>query len=535
MSQENLTDRPVILVVDDLKDSYASLVQGVSRYRSGKLSKEFDFEYASCYPELRDWYLGNRGRFVSLIIQDVDFSHTKDERRLVGYPELFRPMSRTFDTRALQGLLIYGYLRQENIDRTTPVVFVSGRVGMETTREFANFMVNPGYGSCAFVPESAVGEQFYPRIAESIDALALRPLDDGKRLHWRDHHHMVVGRARRMASLVHEVERIGPLDAIVLLLGKPGVGKELVANALHRCSGRYMEADPARKYPCTVNMAALGKSLIEDELFGHERGAYTGAAGERAGIFEAARGSTVFLDEIGEIDKEIQSKLLRTIEYHRVKRIGASIEIEVEMRIVATTNRPMEDLQKLFRPDFYSRLVQHCILVPSLRERWEGEPGEVVEYDLKQMFDYVIDQMNRDTRNKRRIRMERTAVRFVRQLVEEHIDGSNEIFDGNMRTLRNIIERAYERAQYDGSKEIGFGHIIPTLAFQRLTHAQAEASSEPAPTLEALVGTLNLAQIERKAIAEALAKANHNQSKAAELLGVHRDTLRRKLEDKEPK
>jgi transcriptional regulator with GAF, ATPase, and Fis domain len=403
---------------------------------------------------------------------------------------------------------------------------------MESTSEFAEFMVDPGYGSCTFVPESAVGDEYYPRIAGTIDAMALRPLSDERRRYWRDPHRMVMGRARKMALLAHDIERIGPSDAIVLLLGRPGVGKELVANALHRCSHRYVEGDPERRYPCTVNMAALDKSLIEDELFGHERGAYTGAAGERQGIFEAASDSTVFLDEIGEIDHDTQGKLLRAMEYYRIKRLGSSFEIEVHMRIIASTNRTIEDLQQRFRPDFYSRLVQHCMHVPSLRERWESEPAAVVEYDLEQMFDFVVEEMNRDVRHRRRMKMERTAVRFVRQLVEEYMDGSNTIFDGNMRTLRNIIERAYERAQYDGSAEIGLGHIMPTLAFVQMTQAAASKPPRPGITLESVAGTLNLDQLADLAIDEALAKTNQHITDAALLLGIHRETLRRRLAER---
>lgn len=529
MSGATSDPKPVVLVVDDLRDSYDSLVTNVNNYQSGRLAEEFDFEYVGSYVELKDWYQCNSGRFVSLIIQDVDFSHVRDEKKLVGQPDALRPAQQPLDVRALQGLLIYGSMRQNNIDRVVPVLFVSCRVGTESIIEFSSFIVNPGYGSCSFVPESAVGDEYYPRICEQLDTLALRPLTDEQRRRWVEQHHMVTGRARKMAFLTYEIERIGSSDAIVLLLGKPGVGKELVANALHRCSGRYSSGDPLREYPRTVNMAALDKSLIEDDLFGHENGAYTGAVGARAGIFEAAHGSTVFLDEIGDIDQDTQRKLLRTIEYYRIKRIGSSAEVDVDMRIIATTNRAIDDLQVRFRPDFYARLAQHCIAVPSLRERWENEPGRVLDSDIEEFFEYILDVMNRNPRHRRKIQMERTAVRFVRQLVEEYIDGGNNIFIGNVRTLRNIIERSYERAQYDGSKEIGLGHVMPTIGLVRLMNSQSAPKPPEGGTIESVVGNLNLEAVECRAIKEALAKNGNNQTRAADELGIHRDTLHRKM------
>ncbi|MBN2464009.1 sigma-54-dependent Fis family transcriptional regulator [candidate division WOR-3 bacterium] len=545
--------KPVILVVDDLATSYESLVASIGRHDGGRLAREFDYIHLDCFSALRQWYSRNRSRFVSLIVQDVDFSHVQDERKLVDYPDILKPLRRTLDIKALQGFLIYGYLRQNNIDRIAPVIFVSCRIGMESTSEFSEFIIRPGYGLCSFVPESAVGDQYYPKIAESIDALAIRPLTEEQRNNWTSGHHMVIGRARKMAFLAYEIERIGPSDATVLLLGGPGVGKELVANALHRCSYRYVENDPGREYPLTVNMAALSPNLVEDELFGHQRGAFTGATGERAGILESARGSTVFLDEIGDIGQETQVKLLRAMEYHRIKRVGSSREMSIDMRIIAATNRTVPELQTRFRPDFYGRLVQHCIPVPSIRERWENEPGDSVEADIEDLAQFVIRTMNASPRHKRHLGIERTAVKLIRQVVQQHVDGSEDLLDGNIRTLRNIIERAYERAQYDGSPEIGLGHVMPALGMVRLLNSQTPRPGIPGPgeqdqitvpastetpttdpfALQNLVGTLNLQDVERRAIKEALEKTGNNQTHAAELLGIHRDTLRRKMAEHE--
>jgi len=529
--------KPVILVVDDLVTSYESLVANIGRYEGGRLTREFDYIHLDCLAALRQWYSRNRSRFVSLIVQDVDFSHIQDERKLVDYPDILKPLQRTLDIKALQGFLIYGYLRQNNIDRIAPVIFVSCRIGMESTSEFSEFIIRPGYGLCSFVPESAVGDQYYPKIAAAIDALAIRPLTDEQRARWR-----------KMAFLAYEIERIGPSDATVLLLGGPGVGKELVANALHRCSYRHIDGDSDRQYPLTINMAALSPNLVEDELFGHQRGAFTGATGARSGILESAQGSTVFLDEIGDVGQETQVKLLRAMEYHRIKRVGSSHEIQIDMRIIAATNRTVPELQTRFRPDFYGRLVQHCIPVPSIRERWENEPGDNVEADIEDLALFVIQTMNASPRHKRHLGIERTAIKLIRQVVQQHVDGGDDLLDGNIRSLRNIIERAYERAQYDGSTELGLGHVMPALGMARLLNTQtprpgftsgsqdstaAPDAGQPlkadGPPLQTAVGTLNLQDIERQAIKEALQKTGNNQTHAAELLGIHRDTLRRKM------
>ncbi len=529
MSRDDARPRPVILVVDDVKENYDSLIHAIEQFDHGRLAREFDFAYVDSYPELKRWYQTNPGRFISLIIQDVDFSHTRTHRTMVDYPDVLRRPGRSGDPLAVQGFLIHAYLRQEDIDRTSPVLFVSCRLSTDQMAEFSSLLINPGYGNCAFVSEDASGGDYYHQVCMSIDTQALRPLDEAGQVHWREHHHMVVGRSRRMAHLVYEIQRIGPTNATVLLLGRTGVGKELVANALHRLSSRF--DDELNRYPLTVNVAALDKNLIEDELFGHDQGAFTGARDERAGILESAHGSSVLLDEVGELDRETQTKLLRAIEYRRVKRIGSSRETEVDIRIIASTNRTMPELQTRFRPDFYTRLVQHCIPVPSLRERWEDEPPAVIEHDVNELFDFVIEQMNCDPRHKRRLTLERATARFIRQLVQQYVDGDNTIFDGNVRSLRNVIERAYERAQYDGSSQISLGHVMPTLGIIRIMNLRAEAQPDSDATLERVVGSLDLRAVERRAITEALAKTGQNQTQAAELLGIHRDTLRRKMSD----
>ncbi len=524
--------RPIILVVSDQRERFEGLLHHLRSRDGGRLHEKFNFEYLECYAALKNWYYHNRGRFVSLIILDVDFSEVRDERKLLGYPEVRYPVPKDFDPRAFQGFLIYASLRSNDIDRIAPVVFIANPAQLSDAQRFSEFVVYPGYGSCSFVQESPTKQAvWYEKVAKSIDVLALQPLEEDARGLWRTGDDMVVGQSRKMAYLAHEIERIGRSDAIVLLLGKPGVGKELVANALHRRSHRHSDKDLTRQLPLCVNIAGLGRNLLEDELFGHERGAFTGAISERKGIFETARRSTVFLDEIGDIYKEIQLKLLRAMEYHRIKRLGSSTEVEVDIRIIASTNRSVEELQLRFRPDFYSRLVQHCIMVPSLKERWENEHAKVVERDIDEMSRFVLEEMNKNPRHERKLQMDRGAVKFLYQLVAGYIDGNNNIFEGNIRTLRNIVERAYERAQYDGSPAVSTGHVISTMGIIHFMSTQASASDRG--SIEQSVGSLNLRTLEHKAIAEALNKCSGNQSKAARVLGIHRDTLRRKLSEQD--
>jgi DNA-binding NtrC family response regulator len=518
-------DQPVVLVLDDMRENFDLLLHHVRSQDGGRLAREFQFEYLDCYAALQSWYQLNRSRFVAMLVIDVDFSHTTEPRKLLGFPDVHHPVPKGFDPTAFQGFLLYAGLRHDNIDRIAPVLFVAGTRQLASAQRFSEFVMAPGQGACAFVDEASGGRFNCPAIAERLDALALRPLGEAGRRDWRDRHDMVIGHARPMVALAHEIARIGRSETTVLLLGKPGVGKELVANAIHRLSRRH--AAGSRDLPNTVNIGALDGTLLEDELFGHVRGAFTGAVADRKGIFEAGQNSTVFLDEIGDIAHETQLKLLRCMENRTIKRLGDSHEVGVDIRIVAATNRAIEYLQTNLRPDFYSRLVQHCLVVPSLRERFAGEDPYVLEADLAEFAEFLIEKLNRSPMNPRKLRLDIGAIRFLVQLVGEHVAATSDSFDGNARTLRNLVERSYERAQYDGSPAVSVGHVISTMGVVQFTGRQATLKA--AATLEQTAGTLNLERIERQAISEALRKCGSNHSQAAELLGIHRDTLRRKL------
>jgi DNA-binding NtrC family response regulator len=520
---------PALLIVEGLRDRSRALERCLREHDGGRLADEFELVQLDCFEALRDWYALNPGRFVSIILQGVDFTGVKDESKLVGYPQLKYPVPKDFDPCAYQGLVIYALLRETGIDPLVPVLFVSHAPDTPQAQRFYSFMLYPAQGVCQFV-HVPPGPDGLGVIARRADAAAMRPLDDERRAHWRRTHRMVLGRSRKMVYLGHEIERLGPADSVVLLLGKPGVGKELAANALHRCSRRFVAGDPLREYPTAVNIAALDRNLIESELFGHVRGAFTGSVADREGVFESGSGSTVFLDEIGEIGNEVQLKLLRTIENHRVKRVGGSHEIPVEMRLVAATNRTIDELVLSFRPDFYSRVVQQCLPIPSLVERWQDENPAVVEADLREIFEFVVENKNSGPHGPRPLAVDDGAIRFLHQLVAEYVNGENDVFGGNVRTLRAALEQAWERAQYDGSATVSVGHIISTVGVLRFM-SRRDAPPERRQTLERVVGSLSMKAIEKRAIIEALERCENNITRTADLLGVHRDTLRRRISD----
>ncbi|MEO0116291.1 MAG: sigma 54-interacting transcriptional regulator [candidate division WOR-3 bacterium] len=515
--------KPYILICDDLRESYLTLMEQIRDYQEGRLLSEFEFLHFRHGKELIDWYRKNRGKFVSLVVQDIDFTHLQDEELLTP-EEWGMEFVAPYDVKALQGFIIFSALRK--IDKIVPVLFLSLRVGIASLKKFANLLVGPGYGRATFVPMSAVGENFYPSVVRKIDFFALRPVGEEKKKNWEEEFNFVIGESRLMSYVVGEIEKIAPSDATVMLLGEPGVGKELVARIIHRLSLRFEKEKAEKREPLTVNIAALDYNLIEDELFGHERGAFTGAVLPREGIFESANTSTVFLDEIGELSSEIQIKLLRALEYKRIKRLGASWEREIDIRIIAATNQPLEKLSQTLRPDFYSRLFQHCLLVPSLKERWGNEAPTVVEKDLDRFSHFFIRRIATALPGKKLIPLSPSGHSFLFTLINDYLKGENSLFEGNVRTLRNILERAYERALAENAQEIDIDHLIPTLGMMRFLQKREEGKEEE---IEKSFATLNLQIIEKKAIKEALAKTNGQISRAAELLGIHRETLRKKI------
>jgi DNA-binding NtrC family response regulator len=315
----------------------------------------------------------------------------------------------------------------------------------------------------------------------------------------------VIGTSSAMREVAQQVRRVLDSDVTVCLLGESGSGKEVVARALHE-SGRR------RRGPfVAINCAAIPESLQESELFGHERGAFTGANALHKGRFEQASGGTLFLDELGEMSAATQAALLRTLQEKTVRRVGGTTDIPVNTRIVCATHRDLEAEVEAgrFRKDLYFRLVVYPVEIPALRERRE---------DLASLVGHFLKKLGPD------------VGREVAKVSSTALDAMARYeWPGNVRELQNVVHRAMLACDGD---TIELEHLPPALRKRALptlpdapTLAPAAVPSQP-PDADAL---LNLAEIERRTIERALIAAQGSVSRAAKLLGIGRTTLYRKL------
>ena len=310
----------------------------------------------------------------------------------------------------------------------------------------------------------------------------------------------MVGNSRQMREIFGLIEQIAPSNVSVLITGESGTGKELVARTLHDLSPRKPRPFVA------VNCAAIPETLIESEIFGHEKGAFTGAAERRAGCFELANGGTLLLDELGEMPPGTQAKLLRVLEERRFRRLGARTEQEVDVRVLAATNRdPSESVaQGDLRPDLYYRLNVFNISMPPLREHME---------DLPAMADAMLLEMNQKHGRK----VSGVAASMLDRLMAYD-------WPGNGRELRNMIERAVILCP-DGAP-LDAGHLPPRFG---KTQAQS-AQILDADVVQMRVGT-TVDQAERLLILRTLEATGQNKTRAAEILGVSLKTLHNKLKE----
>jgi len=306
----------------------------------------------------------------------------------------------------------------------------------------------------------------------------------------------IVGSSQAMLKVHQQVHRAAPSKATVLVRGESGVGKELVARAVHFSSDR--KNGP---FVC-LNCAALTESLLESELFGHEKGAFTGATDRKAGKFEAADKGTLMLDEIGEMSPSIQAKFLRVLEGHPFERVGGSKAIRVNVRVIAATNRDLEEEVRKgkFRKDLFFRLHVVQIDVPPLRHRPE---------DIQVLADFFLQKYNAETG--RKIKGYSPHVRHQLQRYR---------WPGNVRELKNVVERAVVLAQSE------------TIEMEDLTLTKLSTASESQFDLGTLVDEyrpMSLEEVECRHIEQTLASTAWNKSKAAAILGVERSTLDRKI------
>ena len=313
----------------------------------------------------------------------------------------------------------------------------------------------------------------------------------------------IVGNSKAMQELFRQMDRVAPSDITILIRGESGTGKELVAAGLHKASARR-----AAPY-VAVNCAAIPETLQESELFGHERGSFTGADDRRIGRFEQANGGTLFLDEVGELSMPLQAKLLRALQEQTFYRVGGTKLVRVDVRILAATNRDLRGMVEAgtFREDLYYRLAVFDLLVPPLRDR----PGD-------------IRLLAREFANEVSERYGRGTVGFepvVEQLMDQYP------WPGNVRELRNAVERSVVLCE-DGT--VRLADLPPAVMLGPQDAASTSAPPKPslAPT-DVSIPARRLEDIERAEILRTLAETRGNVSEVVRRLGIPRTTLYRRL------
>jgi two-component system, NtrC family, response regulator AtoC len=301
----------------------------------------------------------------------------------------------------------------------------------------------------------------------------------------------IVGSSRALEEILRLVDRVGPTDSTVLILGESGTGKELIAEAIHENSNR--RSKPIVK----LNCAAIPENLLESELFGHEKGAFTGAISRKPGKFETADGGTLVLDEIGDMTLSTQAKILRALQERELQRVGGTQTIKVDVRIIASTNKDLERAVKegTFRDDLYFRLNVVTLQVPPLRDRRE---------EIPELADHFLADVN--------TRLNRGITRLAPDALAALMEYG---WPGNIRELRNMIERAVV---------VNDGDVLALSSFpppiRPVEPSAGSTGSARWETLQNLTLDEKVAQLERAFVMDALARANGVQAAAARLLGV---------------
>ena len=422
----------------------------------------------------------------------------------------------------LSGIEVLREIKQNNL--SIPVIMITGDPQLDDIKTAIKL------GALDFIKKPLDFDELQITIANAIDRSRLRSERDSLReeVKKRSGYHEVIGKSLRMAELMNFVRKVAASEAsTVLIQGESGTGKDLVAKALHYDSVR------ADKPFVAINCSAIPETLMEAELFGHERGAFTDAKAQKKGLFEIADGGTLLLDEIGEMSTYLQAKLLRVLEDQTFRRIGGVKDIGVDVRVIAASNRDLEQGVRdgAFRQDLFYRLSIIPIFIPPLRHRKE---------DILPLADFFIERYNfRFRKNLKGITQE------TRELLLQYD------WPGNVRELKNAIERSmiledveyirptYLPIQVTGRPQ-GYERLPTSVPEAELTESPATVSSTTAswrplpsgrmiPILELPKQGTSLEEVERELVGLALRQTAGNQTHAARLLDISRDALRYKM------
>jgi two-component system nitrogen regulation response regulator NtrX len=393
----------------------------------------------------------------------------------------------------LDGLETLQKIRQVN--EALPVVIISGHGTVSTAVEATKL------GAFDFIEKPLASERVLVTIRNALDQTRL--VDENRTLKRAvEARHQMVGDSAALRQIWDAIKRAAPTTATVLLLGESGAGKELVARAIHRNSLR------SRDRFIQVNCAAIPEELIESELFGHEKGSFTGATEKQIGKFEQADRGTIFLDEVGDMSAKTQAKVLRVLQEGEVERLGSARTIKVDVRVIAATNKDLEaEIERgTFREDLYFRLSVIPIRVPPLRERREDVPALVRHF---------VDLFSRES-NRRPQRFTPAALELMQKAR----------WKGNVRELRNTVERLLIMTPGDAIDVDDLRDVV------RVESRPAAAAGPDGGNNHIAPGTLRefKESAERKFLVEKLRENAWNISKTAEVIGTPRSNLYKKLE-----
>ncbi|MGC2422741.1 MAG: sigma-54 dependent transcriptional regulator [Nitrospirota bacterium] len=392
----------------------------------------------------------------------------------------------------IQGIEALGRIKE--IDKETIVIMITAHGLLETAVKAMKL------GAYDYISKPFNLDEITLIIKKALETVSLREevklLKEQQKTATRAYN--IIGKSRAIQGVLDMIQKIAQSDAsTVLIQGESGTGKELVARAVHVNSSRADKAFMA------INCASLPENLLESELLGHEKGAFTDAKTQKKGLLELADGGSVFLDEIGDMPYPMQAKLLRILEDKTFKRVGGVKDIHVDVRIISATNQEIKSLmmENKFRKDLYYRLQVVPIFLPPLRERKE---------DILPLARHFIETFNAEFRKN---------VKEISEKAREFLIRYD--WPGNVRELKNVIERAMILE----SEDILLLEHLPV----ELVGGMLPATSPAASSINIPKEGMSLEKVEEELVKQALAVAGGNQSKAADLLGVQRDAFRRRM------